>query len=216
MLSRQLRKLTSKIGAKAGPIPGKKSTSQQSPPSATNFSPKLTSSAASATTSSTHSSATTSNGSNPPTKWKWTSWTTGSPPAGASGASSASGPCKPRASTCRWTGRKRKSKNTFTRIDPATYTTVVFMTLANTEKALRLMPRLEPLAENAPGGQKHRPGPAESATSEILRNDPKAAESPQPETHKSVPIEKLRNDPNSAHPTTKRDIIEPREPTPKT
>ena len=101
---------------------------------------------------------------------------------------------------------------------------MAFTTLANIDKALQLMLRLETTLNRMYNRalktlqelQKHRPQPAESPTSEILRNDPKPAESPSLENHKSVPREKLRNDPNPAQPIAKREITEPREPTPKT
>jgi hypothetical protein len=120
--------------------------------------------------------------------------------------------------------QEEEIKKTFTRIDHATYTTVAFTTLANTDKALQLMLRLETTLNRMYNRalktlqelQKHRPGPAESTTSEILRNDPKPAGSPHPENHKPGAHEKWRNDPNPALPTAKRDITEPREPTPKT
>jgi hypothetical protein len=82
--------------------------------------------------------------------------------------------------------QEEEIKKTFNRIDPATYTTVAFTTLANTDKALGLLLRLETTLNRMYNRalktlqelQKQRPRLAESATSENLRNDPK----PAPET----------------------------------
>jgi hypothetical protein len=106
--------------------------------------------------------------------------------------------------------QEEEIKKTFNTIDHATYTTVAFTTLANTDKALQLMLRLETTLnrmykralKTLQELQKQRPQPVQSTTSENLRNDPKpvpettpreTVETPKPKTtldapHEQVPI----------------------------
>jgi hypothetical protein len=106
--------------------------------------------------------------------------------------------------------QEEEIKKTFTRIDHATYTTVAFTTLANTDKALQLMLRLETTLNRMYNRalktlqelQKHRPKPAESRTSEILRNDPKPSE---PAPRKSPAVDLTKPQPIPSEPAMEPD-----------